>query len=85
MIRPAEVAGEMTAWKRLENLGEVNSTAIEAFQEMKTLWVLFLNEQKNDLVTAEDSLMQTIQEVEATANQQIDTSNRVRDNSRKCV
>ncbi len=69
--------------KRLENLGEVNPTAIEAFQEMKKRYE-FILEQKNDLVTAKDSLMQTIQEVEATANQQfLDTFNRVRDNFQK--
>lgn len=66
--------------KRLENLGEVNPTAIEAFQEMKKRYE-FILEQKNDLVTAKDSLLQTIQEVEATANQQfLDTFNRVREN-----
>jgi chromosome segregation protein len=66
--------------KRLENLGEVNPTAIEAFQEMKKRYE-FILEQKNDLVSAKDSLMQTIQEVEATANQQfLDTFNKVREN-----
>ena len=66
--------------KRLENLGEVNPTAIEAFQEMKKRYE-FILEQKNDLVTAKDSLLQTIQEVEATANQQfLDTFNKVREN-----
>ena len=66
--------------KRLENLGEVNPTAIEAFQEMKRRYE-FILEQKNDLVTAKDSLLQTIQEVEATANQKfLQTFNRVRDN-----
>ncbi len=69
--------------KRLENLGEVNPTAIEAFQEMKKRYE-FIMEQKNDLVTAKDSLLQTIQEVEATANQQfLDTFNRVRENFQK--
>jgi len=69
--------------KRLENLGEVNPTAIEAFQEMKKRYE-FIFEQKNDLVTAKDSLLQTIQEVEATANQQfLDTFNSVRDNFQK--
>jgi chromosome segregation protein len=69
--------------KRLENLGEVNPTAIEAFQEMKKRYE-FILEQKNDLVTAKDSLLQTIQEVEATANQQfLDTFNKVRDNFQK--
>ena len=66
--------------KRLENMGEINPTAIEAFIEMKKRFD-FIKEQKNDLVNAKDSLMQTIQEVETTANQKfLDTFNQVRDN-----
>jgi len=79
---PAEELQEKTERmkKRLENLGEVNPTAIEAFQEMKKRYE-FILEQKNDLVTAKDSLLQTIQEVEATANQKfLETFNLVRDN-----
>lgn len=69
--------------KRMENLGEVNPTAIEAFTEMKKRYE-FILEQKNDLVTAKESLMQTIQEVEATANQQfLETFNKVRENFQK--
>jgi chromosome segregation protein len=69
--------------KRLENMGEVNPTAIEAFTEMKKRYE-FILEQKNDLVTAKDSLLQTIQEVEATANQQfLETFNKVRENFQK--
>jgi chromosome segregation protein len=69
--------------KRLENLGEVNPTAIEAFQEMKKRYE-FIVEQKTDLVNAKDSLLQTIQEVEATANQKfLDTFNQVRENFQK--
>jgi len=69
--------------KRLENLGEVNPTAIEAFTEMKKRYE-FILEQKNDLVSAKENLLQTIQEVEATANQQfLDTFNKVRDNFQK--
>lgn len=69
--------------KRLENIGEINPTAIEAYTEMKKRYE-FILEQKNDLVTAKESLMQTIQEVEATANQQfLDTFNAVRDNFQK--
>jgi chromosome segregation protein len=69
--------------KRLENIGEVNPTAIEAYTEMKKRYE-FILEQKNDLVTAKDSLMQTIQEVEATANQQfLDTFNKTRENFQK--
>ncbi|MEI9908918.1 MAG: chromosome segregation protein SMC [Bacteroidota bacterium] len=64
--------------KRLENLGEVNPTAIEAFTEMKKRYE-FIVEQKNDLVNAKESLMKTIEEVEATANQKfLDTFNLVR-------
>lgn len=66
--------------KRLENLGEVNPTAIEAFDEMKKRYE-FIVEQKNDLVEAKQSLMQTIAEVESTANQKfLDTFNQVREN-----
>jgi chromosome segregation protein len=69
--------------KRLENLGEVNPTAIEAFTEMKKRYE-FIVEQKNDLVNAKDSLMKTIEEVEATANQKfLDTFNSVRENFHK--
>ncbi|MBX2930597.1 MAG: chromosome segregation protein SMC [Chitinophagaceae bacterium] len=69
--------------KRLENMGEVNPMAIEAFTEMKKRYE-FILEQKNDLVQAKDSLLQTIQEVEATANQQfLETFNKVRENFQK--
>lgn len=66
--------------KRLENLGEVNPTAVEAFEEMRKRYE-FIVEQKNDLVDAKQSLMQTIAEVESTANQKfLDTFNEVREN-----
>ena len=69
--------------KRLENIGEVNPTAIEAFQEMKKRYE-FIMEQKTDLVTAKDSLMLTIQEVELTANQKFkETFDKVRENFQK--
>ena len=85
VIRPLEELQEKNdrMRKRLENIGEVNPTAIEAYTEMKKRYE-FILEQKNDLVTAKDSLMQTIQEVEATANQQfLDTFNKVRENFQK--
>lgn len=69
--------------KRLENIGEINPTAIEAYTEMKKRYD-FILEQKNDLVNARESLMLTIQEVEATANQQfLETFNKVRENFQK--
>ncbi len=54
--------------KRLENMGEVNPTAIEAYTEMKARYD-FIMEQKTDLVNAKESLLATIEEVENTANQ----------------
>jgi chromosome segregation protein len=66
--------------KRLENLGEVNPTAIEAFEEMKKRYD-FIVEQRDDLTGAKQSLLQTIAEVESTANQKfLDTFNQVREN-----
>jgi len=53
--------------KRLDNMGEVNPTAIEAYNEMKVRHD-FIVEQRNDLVSAKDSLLATIDEVENTAN-----------------
>lgn len=53
--------------KRLENMGEVNPTAIEAYTEMKARHD-FIVEQKTDLVNAKESLLATIEEVELTAN-----------------
>ncbi|MFL5808729.1 MAG: chromosome segregation protein SMC [Flavisolibacter sp.] len=69
--------------KRLENLGEVNPTAIEAFEEMKKRYD-FIVEQKDDLVNAKQSLLQTIAEVESTANLKfLETFNQVRENFQK--
>lgn len=69
--------------KRLENLGEVNPTAIEAFTEMKKRYD-FIVEQKTDLVNAKESLLKTIEEVEVTANQKfLDTFHQVRENFNK--
>ena len=66
--------------KRLENMGEINPTAIEAFQEM-TKRHDFIVTQRNDLVAAKQSLMTTINEVEASANRKfLDTFNQVKEN-----
>jgi chromosome segregation protein len=53
--------------KRLENMGEINPTAIEAYTEMKVRND-FIAEQRDDLVNAKESLLSTIEEVEHTAN-----------------
>ena len=69
--------------KRLENLGEVNPTAIEAFTEMKKRYD-FIVEQRDDLSTAKISLLKTIEEVEITANQKfLETFHLVRENFQK--
>ncbi len=69
--------------KRIENLGEINPMAIEAYQEIKTRYETIVA-QKQDIVNAKDSLLQTIQEVEVTANQKfLETFNTVKDNFRK--
>jgi chromosome segregation protein len=66
--------------KRLDNMGEVNPTAIEAFSEMKVRHD-FIVEQRNDLVNAKDSLLSTIEEVENTANSKFrETFDLVREN-----
>jgi len=66
--------------KRIENLGEVNPTAVEAFTEMKARHD-FIAEQKGDLVAAKDSLLATIEEVENTANTRFrETFDAVREN-----
>jgi len=53
--------------KRLENMGEVNPTAIEAYGEIKVRHD-FIVDQKADLMEAHDALLATIEEVEHTAN-----------------
>jgi len=66
--------------KRLENMGEVNPTAIEAYTEMKARHD-FIVEQKTDLVNAKESLLATIEEVENTANTKFkETFDQVREN-----
>lgn len=66
--------------KRLDNMGEVNPTAIEAYNEMKVRHD-FIVEQKQDLENARDSLLKTIEEVELTANAKFkETFDKVREN-----
>ncbi len=66
--------------KRMDNMGEINPTAIEAFSEIKVRHD-FITEQRNDLNSAKESLRKTIEEVELTANQRFsDTFNMVREN-----
>lgn len=54
---------------RLDNFGEVNPMAVEAYEEMKQRFD-FITIQKNDLTEAKKSLMETISEIENTAKEQ---------------
>ncbi len=66
--------------KRLDNMGEINPTAIEAFNEIKVRHD-FIVEQKTDLENARDTLLATIEEVENTANAKFkETFDAVREN-----
>ncbi|MFZ1497056.1 MAG: chromosome segregation protein SMC, partial [Saprospiraceae bacterium] len=65
---------------RLDNYGEINPLAIEAYNEIK---IRFddISQQRNDILAAKESLLQTIQEIETTAtNQFLNAFNSVRDN-----
>ncbi len=73
-------AGVEKLKKRIENLGEVNPMAVDAFKEVKARHD-FIVEQKEDLVTAKESLLKTIEEVELTANAKFkETFDKVREN-----
>lgn len=66
--------------KRLDNMGEMNPTAVEAYQETK-LRHDFIADQKKDLEEARETLLTTIEEVEKTANTKFkETFDQVRTN-----
>ena len=52
--------------KRLDNYGEINPMAVQAFDEMKTRHD-FIQVQRQDLLDAKHSLMETISEIDETA------------------
>ncbi|MBK9721641.1 MAG: chromosome segregation protein SMC [Saprospiraceae bacterium] len=51
---------------RIDNYGEVNPLALEAYEEMKGR-LDKITEQRDDILKAQDSLMETIKEIEETA------------------
>ena len=51
---------------RIDNFGEINPMAVEAFDEMKTRYD-FITAQKKDLTDAKESLLKTITEIEEIA------------------
>lgn len=52
--------------RRLDNYGEINPMALEAYDEMDSRYV-HIKEQRNDINEAKESLMNTISEIEETA------------------
>jgi chromosome segregation protein len=66
--------------KQLDNYGEINHLAIEAYKELDER-NQFIQEQRNDLLEAKKSLMKTMKEIEGTATELfMDAFNKVRDN-----
>ncbi|MCF8244390.1 MAG: chromosome segregation protein SMC [Saprospiraceae bacterium] len=54
---------------RLDNYGEINPMALEAYEEMKERHDT-ITEQRDDILKAKDDLMETIREIEETATAQ---------------
>ncbi|MCS7004127.1 MAG: chromosome segregation protein SMC [Cytophagales bacterium] len=54
--------------KKMDSLGAINYTAIEAYQEIKQRYE-FINAQRKDLLEAKSSLQKTISEIETVARQ----------------
>ncbi len=54
---------------RLDNYGEINPMAVEAYDEIKERYDT-ISQQRDDVVKAKDSLLQTIREIEETATAQ---------------
>ena len=65
---------------RLENYGEINPMAIEAHEEIKVRFDN-INNQRQDILNAKESLLTTINEIEDTATGQfLESFNKVREN-----
>ncbi len=80
-LDPEEVQGKVDRMRRkLENFGEINPMAVQAFDEMKTRFD-FIHVQRQDLLDAKNSLMETIAEIDDTARVKfMDAFNLVREN-----
>ncbi len=55
--------------RRLENYGEINPMAVEAYDEIKVRYDSII-EQRDDILKAKESLLETIKEIEETATKQ---------------
>ena len=66
--------------RQLDDFGSINPMAMEAYQEMNERYTFIIKE-KQDLLDAKNSLLQTIQEIDDTAREKfMDSFIRVRDN-----
>jgi chromosome segregation protein len=66
-LNPQDLQDKVDRLKnRLDNYGEINPMAVEAYDEMKERYDN-INEQRNDIVEAKNSLLDTIKEIEETA------------------
>ncbi|MFT6856436.1 MAG: chromosome segregation protein [Cyclobacteriaceae bacterium] len=65
---------------RLENIGPINPMAMEAYEEIKERHV-FISTQKEDLIKAKESLLNTIGEIDAVAQETfLDAFGKIREN-----
>ena len=80
-INYEELESEIEKLKnRIANYGDINPLALEAYNEMYERYQRIV-EQKNDIVSAKESLLETIQEIETTATKQFnDAFYTIRDN-----
>ncbi|MEM6268389.1 MAG: chromosome segregation protein SMC [Bacteroidota bacterium] len=68
-VDPAEIETQMLKLRqRLQKYGEINPMAVEAFDEMKERHD-FIDGQRNDLVEAKQTLLDTIAEIDETATE----------------
>lgn len=68
---------------RLQNFGEINPMAVEAYEAMKERFDM-ISGQREDILEAKDSLHQTISEIEAKATEQfLEAFHKVRDHFRQ--
>lgn len=66
--------------QQLDTYGEINPLAIEAYKEIKERYD-FICAQREDLLTAKKSLLQTIKEIEQTATEKfLDAFHKIREN-----
>ena len=69
-INPTEMQIKVDRFKvRLDNYGEINPMAVEAYDEMKERHDT-ITEQRDDILQAKDDLLETIKEIEETATAQ---------------